>query len=179
MNPDQRETSQVASTDKSHFFIWGISTFLLFVLFVLTTTGSSVHWYKQGAGSHYAIARGQGVDHTIAATQSHTAGLLYSAFTVCGVSLPITFLLSATLAILLFHRDKKYKAARWTLFFGICAMGNVFMAVAQNILSHNATPLYALLISTSMIWSAIGLFFLAVIGFIALMRIAFGKKQYQ
>lgn len=174
---NSEELSQPANVHKAHFVIWGVSTLLLAVLFILITTGSTMYWYRQGAGRHYAISRTQGIEHSLAAAQGHTSGILYSAFTVCGLSLPLTLLLSTTLAILLFHNDKKYKAARWILFFGICAMGSVSMAVAQHILSHGVTPLFMTFVSTTFIWTAIALCFLSFIGVIALIRLIFRKRQ--
>ena len=174
---NSEESPQAASINRRRFVIWGLSSSLLSVFFMLITTGSSLYWYRQGAGRHYDISRSQGIEHSLAAAQGHTSGILYSAFTVCGLSLPLTLLLSTTLAILLFHTDKKYKAARWILFFGICAMGSVSMAVAQNILSHGVTPLFMTFVSTTFIWGAIALCFLSIIGLLTLIRLLFRKKQ--
>lgn len=170
------ELSQSANVRNARFLIWGVSTLLLSVLFILITTGSSMYWYREGAGRHYHISRTQGIEHSLAAARSHTSGILYSAFSVCGLSLPLTILLSITIAIVIFNNDKKYKALRWIIFFGVCAIGSTCMAVAQNILAHGAMPLFMIFVSTTYIWTAIALCLLSCIGLIALMRLVFRKK---
>jgi hypothetical protein len=150
---------------------------LLSILFVLATTGSAMYWYRQGTGRHYAVLRAQGIEHALAAMQAHTSGLFYSAFMIGGLSLPLFLLTSVSLGIVLFHKDRRFKAARWVGFFAVCALGTASMAVAQNILSHGLTPLLRTFVATSFIWIAIGLCFLGLIGFVSFIRLIFGRDK--
>lgn len=150
------------------FFALTNITFI--IIFVFITVGSSAHWYRQGSGRSYAILRAQGVENSLAAAQSHTSGILYSAFSVCGLNIPLLLLLSTSLAIVFFSKDVTYKAVRWLLFVSICVFGSASLAVAQNILSHGVSPLISIFISTTFIWTGIALCFLTCIGIASLVR---------
>lgn len=138
------------------------------LIFIVCIPGSSLYWYRQGAGRIYGVQRDVGASHEIAAPQAHSMGIIHAVSMVLGFPVPV-FMLYAVLVAKIGRLAEGRERLMKLISVSCIVVGWFSLGIAKQIRDPN-DPFVVTLISSAFIWAAIVTVFAIPLGIASIVK---------